>query len=185
MPIKRAGPFATTTNPYEDAPETPELFGPVPVNCNKHQSTTWPWRAVVRENVDPAYISTGGINITAPELETEDQNGKISAITIQFAYQATKEWSFSGSSYAATATGDVIVLEPSVEISVAINGEGVFSDSDTATAVASISGNIDSVVFPASIVPSIVLISISAVSIVTLAGDGSATASISLPLAEN
>ena len=149
MPIKRAGPFASSTNSFLDEPETPDE-SVVPVNCNKHQSATWPWRAFVflqGEGILEGLYKSGPVS----ETVENDLDTGIGIITVKFAYQATESWSFSGSQYSTdTAQGSLTDV-----ITVSIDGDEVFSDEGQI-----LNGSLDEVVFPSASVPKIVEISL-------------------------
>jgi hypothetical protein len=188
MPIKRAGPFASSTNSFLDESETP-TSSIVPVNRNNHPSASWKWRAFVSE-------ITGVDEVTFDPIRNEfyQEAGESSfffagsqydtgldisvSFRIDFFYQATQEWSFSGSTIPISINDEGGGLGPGYSVRVTVAGTEVFNEGEFE---ASADVSIDSVVFPASVVPKRVQINVSATAFST--SDATVTASITLPLA--
>ena len=152
MPIERAGPFADNDGSYLDEPTV--LDGAIAqVNCNNKTKSFWRWGYV--------FVAVAGTGTSSILDYGSSQSFTLSnAINTQgkivFYYQAADSWSFPSSSYffeVVGSTGDFL----EVRFEVFVNGASVFDDSEDNTSSGAnqveVSGNINSIVFPASVVP--------------------------------
>jgi len=185
MPILRAGPFATGSNSFVSIDGT--WNGEIPVNCNNHESTTWPWRAAVeQQHATPQFqlisASSGSLSLIDTITRTNEEAAG-AFIVIVFYYQAAEDWSFSGSSWKVSSQSSVSIVHEG-EVFLRIANTTVFEDDDNIGGTNfSLEGDFDSVVFPASVVPTRVTISLSVVaSDVSPVGSITATAEVVLPI---
>ena len=155
-PILRAGPFRFGSNSFSADNDDPECN---PVNCANARSARWPWR--VRKVADGTPSANEMLISGVSSFENSfSTSSDLPFVSYRFAYQAAIQWSFNGSTYSASADeGFDNPVEVGVVVVVGI--DSVFSDSDEGSGIASIAGNFDSIVFPASIVPRFVEITFS------------------------
>ena len=164
MPIRRAGPFASDTASNLDEPTV--LDGAVaPVNCNRYASSQWGWGAVFVpvQGGDPPAADINFITGTSYSKQfTLVEESNVQGIIV-FYYQAAQSWSFSSSSYEVEVNGP---SQTSIAASfeVFVNGVGAYADADdnisSGGTTVTITGNINSIVFPAATVPVRVVINI-------------------------
>jgi hypothetical protein len=142
MAIRRAGPFASSTDSFLDEPETPTI-DTLPVNCAMSDWVNDSWRAAKRIVIDDFFDPTNTVTYEeGPTLEATFSNpggANFGAAAIEFTYQAAEETSFT-LTYSATGTDPIV--------SVVIDNSGVFSDTDPS----SISGT-ETITLPATVVP--------------------------------
>ena len=175
--IRQAGPFATGSDSFVSIDGTWD--GEIPVNCNNHESATWPWRARVKIDEDPLSLETGSLNLSAPGYTVLDLD-ELSLIQVFFYYQASEAWSFAGSAYESKAES-LGIATTSATAQVFVSVTQVFDDSESEDGLSNVNGTFDGVVFPASVVPVLVRILIG--SGVFSETGGSATSSLTLPVA--
>lgn len=141
MAILRAGPWASSSESFLNEP-SPLDNSAVPVNCSNSSSATWDWSTLFRKG---RLDATGDFSVETDAVSGGDE-GEFFTYQIRFRYQAVSDFSFSGSSYSITASepdeNPAIVLQ----FFKGYEYERVYSD----TGNGSISGNFDSIVFPAS-----------------------------------
>lgn len=148
--ILRAGPFADASSSFFNEPTSaPTIFdgAMLPVNCaNYSGSSNWPWRYFVISEVGStsAYFTTSKdeTQISKSFTNTSAFEGE----TLAFAYQASVDFTFSGS-YAVNA-GD----GPGVETRFEIRNRADQSLFDSGAGTTSVSGNF-SITLPAKTVP--------------------------------
>ena len=163
MPILRAGPFATTSDSFQNSPTTP-TENIYPVNCaDDVNNANWPWRYYRRDNFGEAITiglvegsgSTGAGFLSFPPEGTEGTQ-------IWFSYQAAAAWDFIFS-YSAATTGNGQSEEVSIRIFNPITDIDFFANSDFGYGVsASISGTLETISLPRAVVPAFVQISFTA-----------------------
>ena len=163
MPILRAGPFATSADSFLGEPVTPTASTPLPVNCAMNDWVVDSWRAKKRilyaiffEPDDETVTYEDGPTLGASFVETP--GAFLSVAIIEFMYQAAEDTTFTVT-YSASGT------DP--QLSVAVGGSNVFTDSGTS----SISGT-ETITLPAATVPSAVNVNITT--------EGAGTGSISI-----
>lgn len=155
MPIKRAGPFASSSDSFLDLP-TPPSASIYPVNCaDDNDNSNWPWRYYRRDNF--------GETITIDAVEGSGSTGAsflsfVEGTQIWFSYQAAAEWDFIFSYLSATggnSAGESVsirIFDPTTDID-------FFSDSDFGSGVsASISGTLETIALPRAVAPAFVAI---------------------------
>jgi hypothetical protein len=185
MAILRAGPFATNSNSFVSIDGTWD--GEIPVNCAKDDKSFWPWRAAVeQQHATPQFqlipASSGSLSLIDTITKTNEEAAG-AFIVINFYYQATEDWSFSGSSWKVSSQSSANIVHEG-EVFLRISNATVFEDDDNISgANFSLEGDFDSVVFPASVVPVRVTILLSVVAAdVTPVGSITATAEVVLPI---
>jgi hypothetical protein len=178
MAILRAGPFATSSDSFVSIDGT--WNGEIPVNCAKDSKSFWRWRFKVVGNDEPfdgSFLEVEEGLTTGAAIVGNQPDG---ILQIEFYYQAAEEWSFDGSEYTVSKT--TATDEPvGTQIVVFVGEENeVFSDSDFQPngGPSSVQGNIDSIVFPAAVVPQYVKILLQANSDFT----GAFSVGITLPI---
>lgn len=189
MAILRAGPFATSADSFLNEPASYNA-SILPVNvANKNKTGRWPWQCAQRiknaSGTSEGYETyASDISITESVVVADGVPGV--ELLIKFYYQAANSWSFSGSSYEADCVDGESTDEPLAETTVSVNGSNVYTDSEEGVLsggviIAEISGNYDSIVFPASVVPALVEINLFAVA----ANTSDANLDFTLPIIDN
>ena len=167
MVILRAGPFASSLDSFLDEPVAP-VGSELPVNCAKDTtSTNWPWRYYqISTNVTASY-ETGLPSLTDASINT----GPIESVqgSFSFRYQAAEAFTMELSYSASGSTSGGFFDVSNAGILVTVGETIVFDDSDSDSDTegsgrptsASISG-VETIDLPASVLPLLVLVSISA-----------------------
>jgi len=157
--IRRAGPFATTSDSFQNLPTTP-TENIYPVNCaDDVNNSNWPWRYYRRDNFGEA--------ITIGVVEGSGSTGASSlsfaeGTQIWFSYQSAAAWDFIFS-YSAATTGNGQSEDVSIRIFNPITDIDFFANSDSGYGVsASISGTLETISLPRAVVPAFVKISFTA-----------------------
>jgi hypothetical protein len=157
MAILRAGPFATSSDSFvdleNDITDQRDVF---PVNCNNYATNFWEWRARVLIVKDTQTLTLKNQDDGLFEIN-ESSTSDDFVVEVQFCYQAVNAWSFSGSSYLASAEDSGA---STIVVFVGFENE-VFSDTDISEEFGQgtqVTGSIDSIVFPPAVLPQYVRI---------------------------
>ena len=172
-PILKAGPFRFGSNFFAEDNGDPECL---PVNCANARSTRWPWRARKLANLSNEVLISGVSSFENSFSFYAD----FPSVAFRFSYQAATQWSFSGSTYSASFEQNLDYIS-AIDVDVFVGGSFVFSDDCRSSRKASISGDFDSIVFPASVIPLIVEIRFFG-GFSTETGSGELSGAISLPI---
>lgn len=161
--IRRAGPFASNASSFLDEPES-AVSSVIPVNCAKDGTANWPWRYFVyaknHSNIGTVSEYRQGaidVSINAPN------DGSIEEATLyiiaKFCYQSCVPFSFGA--------GSLITIEWSASESnvgwyyqIKGTSDGTVSDEAIVDGHSSEHINISDLIFPASVVPRVVEVSI-------------------------
>lgn len=166
--ISRAGPFANSDLSFISFEDNEVRL---PVNCANNQGATWPWRW--GNTTDGSMVETAP---TSGEInESQEVDGEfdpIAGVTIQFGYQASQPWSFESANMSASIPFGFAELRVE-RISFNTSGGGNFTVEETyetqsadtsqetePPAIASVEFDLSEVVFPASVVPVFINLSV-------------------------
>ena len=177
-PILRAGPFRFGSNFFAEDNGDPECH---PVNCANARSTRWPWRVRKVTNGTPSVNEVLISGVSSFE-NSFSFYADFPSVAFRFSYQAATQWSFSGSTYSASFEEGSLDFTSSINVDVFVGGSLVFSDDTETVGLASISGDFDSIVFPASVVPRYVEIFFIGGFFSSGTGSGELSGAISLPI---
>jgi hypothetical protein len=167
MPIKQAGPFASSSDSYLDKPDN-AIESVIPVNCAKDNKEFWPFRiysqkfegsGVQREYTANTNQSANGVPFLNPELDLAVVSANL---VCRFSYQAMQSFSFAEGSKIEIEYGDGELTIWSASVSgstVPLNEEAEEESAGTQEF------NLSGFVFPASVVPRIVDIRCSTISL--------------------
>ena len=177
-PILRAGPFRFGSNSFSEDNDEPECH---PVNCANNRSTRWPWRVRKVTNGTPSVNEVLISGVSSFE-NSFSFYADFPSVAFRFAYQAATQWSFSESTYSASFEEGSLDHPSSIDVSVGFAGGGLeYGHGMETMGLASISGDFDRIVFPASAVPLIVSIFFIG-GFGTGTGTGELSGAISLPI---
>ena len=154
MPIRRAGPFASSTDSFLNEPATPALFTE-PVNCAlDFSASTWPWRhykRVITNNVTTQTYENGAVDVD------ESIGGIFSTQAVTtFYYQATEDAEMTVT-YNFSASNDP-GLSSNVSFDVFVDGSPELELSDSGQGSIGFDGS-TSITLPEAVVPIRVVLS--------------------------
>tara|TARA_R110000850_G_scaffold217401_1_gene343099 strand:- start:101 stop:631 length:531 start_codon:yes stop_codon:yes gene_type:complete len=162
MAILRAGPFAISSNSFFDEPATASLTI-LPVNCAKDTSSaSWPWKRrqfrQIRDNSGLNTIQTYQNGLPSDSESEITGTGGTSpriALSASWRYQAVNDFNITFN-YSVTTNSTSSGI--SARARVLVNGVEVFLDEDSEE----VNGS-NTLTLPASVVPSVVIVSVLAV----------------------